>query len=72
VVASVNTPQAPTWKQQIASALQNMSETADAIVILFVASILLLTLSIKFHERHLATITHALAVIGIAIILRMV
>jgi len=68
----VNAPQTPTWKQQIASALQNMSETADAIVILFVASILLLTLSIKFHERHLATITHALAVIGIAIILRMV
>ena len=72
MMANANVPHPQTWRQQITSALQNVSETADALVVLFVASVLLLTLSIKFHERHLATITHALAVIGIAIILRMV
>jgi hypothetical protein len=59
-------------RQKITSALQDVSGTADAIAILAIFCILLLTLSYKFHERHLVTITEALAVIGLAIVLRMV
>jgi competence protein ComGC len=59
-------------RQQITSALQTVSGAADAIAILMIFCILLLTLSYKFHERHLATITEALAVIGLAIVLHMV
>jgi hypothetical protein len=59
-------------RQQITSALQTVSGAADALAILMIFCILLLTLSYKFHERHLVTITEALAVIGLAIVLHMV
>lgn len=71
----VNTAQAAeplTWENAITGTIEKTAQTADMIVVLFVASVLLMMLSVRFHERHLATITHALAVIGIAIVLRMV
>ena len=70
--AIVNAPESSTWQDALTGALEKTSQTADAIVVLFVASILLMMLSIRFHEKHLATITHAFAVIGIAIVLRMI
>jgi len=71
--ATVSTaPESHTWQDALTGALEKTSQTADAIVVLFVASLLLMMLSIRFHEKHLATITHALAVIGIAIVLRMI
>ena len=71
-VSAIATEEPVPWQMAVKDAVEKTSHAADAIVVLFVASILLMMLSIRFHERHLATITHALAVIGIAIVLRMI
>jgi uncharacterized protein YkwD len=71
VTPAPTTPAEQTWQDAITGSLRSASEAADAIIVILLISLLLLTLSVKFHEKHLATITEAFALIGMAIVLRL-
>ncbi|HVM90936.1 MAG TPA: CAP domain-containing protein [Verrucomicrobiae bacterium] len=64
-------PATQTWQDILTGSLRSVSQAADALAIILIVSLLLFTLSVKFHEKHLATVTEAFMVIGMAIVLRL-